>query len=144
MRSKLSEPLSFSGTKPLFLRIFPYPVSVQGSGLQPGDIRRATFVAYKHIWWNRIEGDAVFAVSEASERKIVFTPVSDSSYVGHYLTWKGSEIDLEPVDDHNTRVTWTLSFHRKYDPSWYFGPLQRYAVRLAAEEFIDHAATPGA
>lgn len=144
VRSKLSEPLSFSGTKPLFLRIFPYPVSVQGSGLQLGDTRRATFVAYKHIWWNRIEGDAVFSVSEASERKIVFTPVSDSSYVGHYLTWRGSEIDLEPVDDYHTRVTWTLSFHRKYDPSWYFGPLQRYAVRLAAEEFIDHAATPGA
>lgn len=144
VRSKLSEPLSFSGPKPLFLRIFPYPVSVQGSGLQPGDTRRATFVAYKHIWWNRIEGDAVFSVSEATDRKVVFTPVRDSSYVGHYITWEGSEVDLEPLDDHHTRVTWTLSFQRKYDPSWYFGPLQRYAVRLAAEELIDHAATPGA
>jgi len=144
VRRKLSEAPSFNGVKPLFLRIFPYPVSVQGSGLQPGDTRRATFVAFKHIWWNRIEGDAVFVVSEASDRKVTFIPERDSSYVGHYITWEGSEVDLEPIDDEHTRVTWTLTFQRRYDPSWYFGPLQRYAVRLAAEELIDHAATPGA
>ena len=43
----------------------------------------------------------------------------------------------------HTLVTWRLSFHRKYDPYWYFGTLQRYAVGLVAEELIAHAATPG-
>ena len=142
VRSALSEPPSFDSHKPLFLRIFPYPVSVQGSGLNLGDTRRATFVAFKHIWWSKVEGDAVFTVTEASDRKVTFTPTSDSSYVGHYIKWENSEVDLEPVDATHTRVTWSLTFHRMYDPSWYFGPLQRYAVRLAAEELIDHVATP--
>lgn len=142
VRQALARPPAFIGDKPLFLRIFPYPVTMSGEGLNPGDTRRATFVAYKHVFWNRIEGDAVFKVAEATERRIVFTLASDTSYVAHYLGWKTSVVELSPLGPDSTRVTWTLSFHRKYDPYWYFGTLQKYAVRLVAGELIDHAATP--
>jgi hypothetical protein len=128
--------------KPFFLRIFPYPVALQGEGLAVGDTRRATFVAYKHIFWNRIEGDAVFVITTATDRTITFALAEDSSYVGSYVAWKESRVDLAPVDDTHTSVTWTLSFHRRHDPYWYFGTLQTYAVGLVAGELIDHAATP--
>ncbi len=143
VRTTLARAPVLGDNKPLFLRIFPYPVALEGEGLSVGDQRRATFVAYKHIFWNRIEGSAVFAVTEATERKIAFELVSDTSYVAHYLGWKRSEVELTPTDAAHTLVTWRLSFHRKYDPYWYFGTLQKYAVGLVAEELIDHAATPG-
>ena len=143
VRTTLARAPVLGDNKPLFLRIFPYPVALEGEGLRVGDQRRATFVAYKHIFWNRIEGSAVFAVTEATERKIAFELVSDTSYVAHYLGWKRSEVELTPTDAAHTLVTWRLSFHRKYDPYWYFGTLQKYAVGLVAEELIDHAATPG-
>jgi hypothetical protein len=142
VRDTLSKAPILGENKPLFLSIFPYPVTISGEGLQVGDTRRATFVAYKHIFWNRVEGDAVFTITETSPRKITFTLVSDTSYVEHYLGWKTSEVELTPVDPDNTEVTWKLTFHRKYDPYWYFGTLQKYTVRLVARELIDHAATP--
>ena len=142
MRATLARPPVLGEDKPFFLRIFPYPVDVQGGGLGVGDTRSATFVAYKHIFWNRLEGTAVFKVVEASERKIAFELASDTSYVAHYLGWKRSEVELTPTTNGATLVTWRLSFHRQYDPYWYFGTLQKYAVGLVAEELIDHAATP--
>jgi uncharacterized membrane protein (DUF373 family) len=142
VRETLAKTPQFDENKPFFLRIFPYPVAMHGEGLNVGDTRRATFVAYKHIFWNRVEGDAVFSIIEATDRKITFALASDTSYVGHYVGWKKSEVELTPIDADHTRVTWMLSFHRKYDPYWYFGSLQKYAVRLVAEELIDHAATP--
>jgi hypothetical protein len=142
VRATLARAPRLGNGKPLFLRIFPYPVALQGEGLSVGDQRRATFVAYKHIFWNRIEGTAVFKVVEVSQDKVAFELASDTSYVGHYLDWRRSEVELKP-DPGGTLVTWRLSFHRKYDPYWYFGTLQKYAVGLVAEELIDHAATPG-
>jgi hypothetical protein len=142
VRAALAQPPILGRDKPFFLRIFPYPVAVQGEGLGVGDTRSATFVAYKHIFWNRIEGTAVFKVAEASESKIAFELASDTSYVAHYLGWKRSEVELTPTANGDTIVTWRLSFHRKYDPYWYFGTLQKYAVGLVAEELIDHAVTP--
>jgi hypothetical protein len=142
VRNALAQTPELGTHKPFFLRIFPYPVAMQGNGLHVGDTRRATFVAYKHIFWNRIEGDEVFTVTEATDRKVKFELTSDNSYVGHYVDWKSSEVELAPVDAQHTQVTWRLSFHRKYDPYWYFGTLQKYAVSLVAEELIDHVATP--
>ena len=141
VRAALATPPIVGENKPLFLRIFPYPVAIAGDGLAVGDTRSATFVAYKHIFWNRIEGTAVFKIVEAAESKIAFELASDTSYVSHYLDWRRSEVELEPAPG-GTRVTWRLSFHRKYDPYWYFGTLQKYAVGLVAEELIDHVATP--
>jgi hypothetical protein len=41
-------------------------------------------------------------------------------------------------------VTWTLSYRRRLDPAFYFAPLERYGVRLAADYLIATLATPGA
>ena len=39
-------------------------------------------------------------------------------------------------------MRWTLRYRRLLDPAWYFGPWERYAVRLAAGYLIDTVATP--
>ena len=137
-----SMPLAERGNAPFFLKIFPYPSNVVTQGLKVGDETRVHFIAYKHIWWNKIEGDLVMKVEESTSDRIKFNIIRDDSYIGHYLKWETSEIFMEPLDKNLTRVTWKLRYKRIYDPAWYFGPLQHYAVKLSAEELITHVATP--
>jgi hypothetical protein len=60
----------------------------------------------------------------------------------HFLDWREAVVQWEPADAHTTKVTWTLRYRRGLDPSWYFGPMERYAARLAAGYLIDSVATP--
>jgi hypothetical protein len=142
IREQLTKPPRLDGQKPFFLRIFPYPTAVSGTLAKVGDERKTVFVAYKHIWWTRVEGTQVLRVTDIGPDGIKFAVVSDDSYLSHYLAWQTSEVALQPIDADHTKVTWTLSYRRILDPAWYFGPMQRYAVRLTAEELIDRVATP--
>jgi len=142
IREQLVKLPRLDGDKPFFLRIFPYPVAVSGEVTKVGDERRTTFVAYKHIWWTRVEGVQILRVTAIGSDGIKFAVVGDDSYLSHYLAWQSSEVHLQPVDATHTNVTWTLRYNRILDPAWYFGPMQRYAVRLTAEELIDRVATP--
>jgi hypothetical protein len=142
VRLQLSKTPAFGGSKPLFLKIFPYPAEIAGQGLNIGDERTVKFVAYKHIWWTRVEGDLVLKVTENRGGHIRFAIVKDESYLSHYLKWEASDVSLESVDATHTKVRWALSYERSLDPAWYFGPMQHYAVELAASELIDHVATP--
>jgi hypothetical protein len=60
----------------------------------------------------------------------------------HYLNWEASRVEWQPIDAGSTRVTWTLRYRRGLDPAWYFGPMERYAMHLAAGYLIDAVATP--
>jgi hypothetical protein len=68
--------------------------------------------------------------------------VSDDSHMRHFLSWESSQVEWTAIDAHTTLVTWTLRYRRDLDPAWYFGPMERYAVRLAAGYLIDSVATP--
>lgn len=142
VRAQLAKTPSFDDDKPFFLKIFPYPVHIEGHGLAVGDTRRATFIAYKQIWWNRVEGQLAFAVTKSTPRHVSFAITRDDSYVSHYLKWRSSDVYLEPVEGGHTKVTWTHEYTRLLDPAWYFGVLQYYAVKLTTEQLIDRVATP--
>lgn len=142
VREQLTKSPVLGQNKPYFLKIFPYPTSITGQGLNVGDERVVNFVAYKHIWWSKVEGDLVLKIAQSEPNQIRFDIVKDDSYLSHYVKWQGSCVMLKPIDDNKTKVTWRLSYKRLYDPAWYFYPLQTYAVKLAARELIDHAATP--
>lgn len=142
VRMQLANTPQLGQNKPFFLKIFPYPATITGEGLKIGDERIVKFIAYKHIWWNKIEGDLTLKIAQNNDNHVQFKIISDTSYLGHYLKWRSSDVSLESIDENHTLVTWTLSYDRIYDPAWYFGPMQRYAVKLAAQELIDHAATP--
>ena len=107
-----------------------------------GDVRQATFVAYKHIWWTKVEGDLAFKISESTPDRIKFIVTKDTSYVSHYLQWHTSEVFLQALDAEHTKVIWKHEYTRLLDPAWYFGPLQYYAVKLTTEQLIDRVATP--
>ena len=88
-------------------------------------------------------GALVMRVSAAEPGRVVFTPVSDDSYIVHWLAWRGAEVRWAAAPG-GTRVTWTLRYRRRLDPAWYFAPLERYGVRKAADYLAETVSTPRA
>ena len=142
VRAELSKPLTQNYSRSLLLSVFPLPVNIEGSGLNIGDERHLDFVYNKWIFANTHEGSTVFRVSQSQDNYIRFDISHDDSYISNYLTWTASEIFLEPVSDNATKVTWRLSYERKLDPIWYFGPIQKYAVWLTAKSLVNNNAIP--
>ena len=87
-------------------------------------------------------GDLVLELEEARPGLVRWRAVSDDSHMTHFLKWREAIVQWEPIDAATSRVTWTLRYSRDLDPSWYFGPMERYAVGLAAGYLIDAVATP--
>lgn len=137
VREAIAAPLRFDRPLPRFLRLgFPTPGETAGSGSSVGDVRRVTLVHGQHH-----SGELVMRVSAAGPGRVVFTPVSDESYITHWLAWKSAEVRWRAVPG-GTEVTWTLRYRRRLDPAWYFGPLEQHGVRLAAGYLVETVATP--
>ena len=142
IRDNLTQVAMFSGERPLLLKIFPMPKNIAGMGLAIGDERRVDFVYKKWIFANVHQGSTVFRVVKSEPNYIAFDIPQDDSYLSHYLHWRASEVFLEPTASGKTKITWQLSYDRKLDPAWYFGPLQHYAAELTAKVLVDHATAP--
>ena len=87
-------------------------------------------------------GNLHLAIDEEGPGRIRWRAMSDNSHMTHFLDWRSSQVEWQAIDGETTRVTWTLSYRRGLDPAWYFGPMERYAVGLAAGYLIDAVATP--
>jgi len=130
----------FDRELPRFFRLgFPTPMHAAGAGLRVGDERRVMFAHGQHH-----SGALVMRVAATDSRSTVFSVASDSSYITHWLSWEAADVRWEPIDAGHTRVTWTLRYRRRLDPAWYFAPLERYGVGLAAGYLIETLATPPA
>jgi hypothetical protein len=123
---------------PPFLRLgFPTPGAASGSGLAVGDTRSVHLEHGHHG-----SGALVMRVAESGPGHVRFEADSDASYVVHWLRWRGAEVRWSPAGTGRTRVAWTVSYRRRLDPAWYFGPLERFGARTAAGYLIDSLATP--
>jgi hypothetical protein len=87
-------------------------------------------------------GDLTLRLEESKPGRVRWRAVSDTSHMTHFLWWREIVVEWDAVDARTTRVTWTLRYQRGLDPAWYFGPMERYAVRLAGGYLIDAVATP--
>lgn len=135
----------FERRLPPYLRIgFPRPVATridQG----PDGTRWIISMRGGEMRLNGLEartGDLVLDLEEIRPGRIRWRAVSDTSHMTHFLRWREIDVTWLPVDAVTTRVTWTVRYERGLDPAWYFGPMERYAVRLAADYLIDSVATP--
>ena len=116
---------------------FPRPTWARGEGLQPGDIRIIHFAGGEGH-----PGELLLRVRERQANSVTFEAVSDGSKIAHWLDWRYARVNWAPLDARHTRVRWELGYRRDLDPAWYFGPWERYAVRLAARYLIENNATP--
>jgi hypothetical protein len=135
----------FDRTLPTFFRRFrfPTPGTTSGEGLQPGDLRRIEFLHSAHNASHH-PGVLTLEVRDREPQRVRFVARDDTSYLTHWLSWYYADVAWHEVAPGRTRVTWTLAYRRRLDPAWYFGPLERYGVGLAAGYLIDTLATPHA
>lgn len=137
VRRALEGPMRFDRPLPRFLRLgFPTPGATEGQGLQVGD-RRSVVLRHGH----HHSGKLVMEIRSAEPNHVVFAPVADDSYVVHWLTWREADVQWAAVPG-GTRVWWKLSYRRRLDPAWYFGPLERYGVATAAVYLTETLTTP--
>ena len=134
----LAAPMQFDRPLPAFLRLgFPTPGATGGAGLRAGDTRTVEFAHGHH------PGTLAMQVHASAPGRVVFAPVGDDSYITHWLSWRSAEVRWRAVPG-GTEVTWTLRYRRRLDPAWYFAPLERYGVGVAAGYLVDALATPRA
>jgi hypothetical protein len=134
----LASPMRFDPPLPAFLKLgFPTPGETGGAGLRVGDRRTVEFAHGHH------PGTLAMEVRAAAPGRVVFAPVADGSYLTHWLSWRSAEVRWRAVPG-GTEVRWTLRYRRRLDPAWYFAPLERHGVGVAAGYLVDALATPRA
>jgi len=138
VRAALNAPPQLGNKLPFYLRLgFPHPLAFNRTGSSVGDKETIHFGGGEGK-----PGDLSLEITEFSDHQLRFRALSDTSHVAHWLKWEESTVLWSPVDATHTRVQWTLRYRRLLDPALYFGPWERYAVRLTARQLIQDAATP--
>lgn len=133
VRAKLASAPAYYEEVPLLFRTgFPTPVSGRGSGLEVGDERHVDFTM----------GGFVVRVAERDPGRVVFARVEDTTPITDWVEVGDSVVTWTETAPGRTRIRWTMSYVRRLDPVWYFGPLERYGVSKAAGYLIDTVATP--
>jgi len=127
-RALAAEP-RFGPVESRFLALgFPRPLRAEGTGLAVGDTRKIFFTPRRSLGIGApLEPRSMtLRVSERSPGRVVFAVVEDTTLARWMdlrratFDWRSGELKL------------TLGYRRTFDPGWYFGPLQRYAVSEAA------------
>jgi len=117
IRLQMAKTPHLGDNKPLFLRIFPYPAAIAGSGLNLGDERRIHLrrptsrsggtVSRAISFLNVAESTPRKDQIRHSTRRQLHQPLS------HMAVLAGR---ARPLADGRTRVTCTLSYSRRLDP----------------------------
>lgn len=115
---------------------FPRPLLAEGSGLDVGHTR--------YVLLSGPKGPAplYLRVAEHVPGRVVFDIDATATPVAGWMTLRRAVVTWSPAAPSTTEVRWELDFDRGLSPAFYFGPLERYAARLAAGYLIRTAATP--
>lgn len=135
----------FDRKLPLYLRIgYPRPTSTKIDNTPNGtrSVIRFRGGEMRITGMEPQAGDLVLMLEEERAGYIRWRAISDTSHMTHFLRWREITAEWSPVDAENSQVTWTIQYERGLDPAWYFGPMEHYAVGLAADYLIDSVATP--
>ena len=129
----LSRRLTFTQELPLYLRMgFPAPLYVTGGDLKVGSQGCFHFSTGKKL------GDICFRITRKEDNKMIFGDVRDKTPIAHWLKGKEGVIQWETNKDSGaTIIKMTLIYDRLLDPAWYFGPFERYAVKLAGKYLLN-------
>lgn len=136
IKHNLQQPMDLQKSRPWFLHLFPMPYDIKAGTLSPGDVHEIRFRYYRWFVTNIHEGSMLLEISEVEDNHIKTKFLKDTSYFSNYLRLKGTEILLQEIDEHQTRVTLRVDFERTLDPYWYFSPVERYGVSKTAEFII--------
>lgn len=140
IHENLSRPIHLNAKRSAFLSLFPLPSHVEAGSLNSGDIHKAHF-KYKRWGMDGVNvktGQTWLKLASVEQFHIKTEVVKDTSYFAHYLTIHGTDIHLKPLDAETTEVSLTIHYRRELDPAWYFGPLQKTAIKQSGDYLIKH------
>ncbi len=131
---RLAHPaLDASADRGTLLRLFPYPTptAASGSGLEVGDT------------WELAMPQAPIRtrVTAADARHVVFAVTQDHSRATRWVRVQEGSIAWDPEGD-GCRATLEVSWERRLDPSWYFGPVDQVFFTAGAEAFLRQLTGP--
>lgn len=125
---------------PAYFRLgFPRPESVAGGGSALGDACRVHLAGGEGA-----PGELSLEVIRSEPGLVEWRFVGDTTHVAHWTGLERARVEWSELGPGRTRVRWTIDYERRLDPAWYFGPMQRYAARLAGGYLIECMATPRA
>jgi len=116
------EPNFLAELPAVFQHGFPKPVSIEGSGLKVKDQRKIDFVSS-----TKGKGSLVLEISEIDDHKVVFSPISDDTHIGSWLTWQKITVSIEEKNGQH-ELTWSSQYTCNLGPQWYFQPIEEKAI----------------
>jgi hypothetical protein len=137
VRKAFARPMELSKELPAFFRLgFPRAMRTSGSGLQVGAKRVILFGGGEGA-----PGELTLRVVSSDKGGVRFVKESDKSHIAHWLHWKDMSITWK-AHPKGTKIRWVQRYTRMLDPAWYFGPLERYAVKEMVQFLIRETMVP--
>lgn len=111
---------------PFFLKIgFPKPLDIIGEGTEIGDKRTIRFRSS-----TKGVGILTLLITQKTDTSITFKTIEDRSHINHWLNWEKVQVSVKTLNNGKTKITWNTNFKCVLGPSWYFVPIENYAVGI--------------
>ncbi len=136
IHANLAEPVHLDAARSKFLSLFPLPDRVDAPDFAQGQTHKAFFTYRRWGFTNVHKGETHLHIKTVQPLLVETEITQDTSYFSHYLTIHGTKIEMVPQANGNTEVSLTIRYRRELDPAWYFGPLQRRAIRESGDYLL--------
>ena len=136
VHANLARPVHLDAKRSAFLSIFPLPDRIDAPKFTQGATHKAYFTYRRWGFTNVHKGETHLHMKTVQPLLIETEVTKDTSYFSHYLTVHGTKIEMIPQSDGTTQVSLTIRYRRELDPAWYFGPMQRRAMRESADYLL--------
>lgn len=136
IHANLARPVHLEAKRSTFLSIFPLPDRIDAQTFAQGETHTAYFTYRRWGFTNVHKGETRIYMKTVKPLLIETELTKNTSYFSHYLTIHGTKIEMAPQADGTTEVSLTIRYRRDLDPAWYFGPLQRRAIRESADYLL--------
>ena len=137
LKANMAQEISLPKDRHWMLTIFPLPQDIQAGSLNEGDVHKMSFIYKRWFFTNIKKGQFHLQLDEVKDNYIKTSVIRNDSYLASYMDIKGTEVKLQALGPHKTKVSLTIHYDRRLDPYWYFGPLQKFTVEQSANYLID-------
>ena len=138
IHANLARPVHLEEGRSKFLALFPLPDRIDAPSFAQGQTHTAHFTYRRWGFTNVHRGETQLLIKTVKPLLVETEVTKNTSYFSHYLTIHGTRIEMQPRADGTTEVSLTIRYRRDLDPAWYFGPMQRRAVRESADYLLNN------
>jgi len=136
LQANMAKPITFESDRHWFMELFPLPDQISAGTLNQGDVHKLHFTYRRWLFTNAHTGEMHIKIAKVSPDHIRTEITRNDSYLANYMHIDGTDVRFTEQSDGTTRVALTVRYERSLDPSWYFGPMQHFAARQSAKQFL--------